>query len=240
MSLIRKGAQLALRLVCRSRWVTYLVFGVRVPRLATSKDYYFDSTTPGQVWKARKYLTKESRVLDLGAGSSALIGLSLWKNPGCHVISSDLNPDLVRSSRAAVELNKAPIKVYESRFFDGIDEPVDVVTFNPPYVKRSVAKARKMVARSSQWDGGDSGLDVIAEFLKECAGRPTPVTVLMGINRWHLDMDDITEVVKRTEGLSLDKVDSHWLLPVDIYVMRNQAGVEGRYVESSPGPLPKS
>ena len=50
------------------------------------------------------------------------------------MLVNDVRPDLVEKARANVSANRAPIRVVEARFFDGVGGDFDCVTFNVPYV----------------------------------------------------------------------------------------------------------
>ena len=73
--------------------------------------YYFDLTTFVLTRLLLKEIHKDNRVLDMGTGVSAIIGLFLWKHCGCHVISCDVNPEIVKLAQENIQFNNSPIDV---------------------------------------------------------------------------------------------------------------------------------
>ena len=79
---------------CRCRFLSRFIFRIDFHPLQ-KQDYYFDVTTPVLVQKAIKHLRRDSGVLDVGTGSSCVIGLSLWKRLGCRVMARDVDPEII-------------------------------------------------------------------------------------------------------------------------------------------------
>src|SRR4051812_6154244 len=66
---------------------------------------YFDVTTPVLVSAAARALGPGKRLLDMGTGAYAVIGLALWRRTGCDVVSTDIRPDVVAGAQANIEAN---------------------------------------------------------------------------------------------------------------------------------------
>ena len=207
---------------CRSRFLSHILFGIHFKRVG-GDDYYFDITTPVLVKKALESLVPDSRVLDMGTGSSCVIGLSLWKKVGCKVTASDINPEIIALARENIKHNRASVKLINSRFFDNINETFDIIIFNPPYVPTAKGKIRNLPdERRSQWDGGEEGTKVIETFLKELARLNYPLTALVGVNSWHVPKEKILELIKNQDSLSVEEIYRHFLLPVNVYTLRKE------------------
>jgi methylase of polypeptide subunit release factors len=230
MALLRSLVLGGVRAATRSKVLAHALFGVDF-RPLDEDETYFDVTTPVLVREAVRRLTRSSRVLDLGTGPVAVIGLALWNRLGCHVISADVNPESVRLAQTNVDRNRAPIRVVESTFFDAIDQDFDTVVFNPPYVPTETGERRGLSARfRQQWDGGPDGLAVIDAFLTAVAADDREPLVLMGVNHKHTPRGPLTALLGEHPNLRTEEVYRHPLLPVDVYVLRKRA----RYSEAQP------
>lgn len=219
--LVRGPAKFLVGRVTRSRWLASRLFGIRVAALPDPSLYYFDVTTRVLRDAASRHITSGTRVLDLGTGAAAVIGLSLWRHHGCHVIAADVNPALVRTARDNVTLNGAPVDVVESSFFDGVTGDFDLVTFNPPYVTTGHGDERGLAEEYRiQWDGGPDGTSVIHRFLDAVARHRARPLVLMGVNRWHATPERIDRLFRQHPSLRLAEVIRHRYLPVNVYVFQ--------------------
>jgi methylase of polypeptide subunit release factors len=196
-----------------SRALARWFFGVDFP--PSAGQGYFDMTTPALVRVVGPRLGRDSRVLDMGTGPFAVIGLALWRRCGCHVVSTDVDPDIVRRARENVAANHAPIRVVEARYFEGIDEEFDCVTFNVPYVP-TARLARPGDFRS---DGGPEGTSVIEGFLDALAARGRVATAYLGVNASFVPRRKVLPLVERREELRLREVVRSLVIPVDVYVV---------------------
>ncbi len=201
----------------RSRWCARWLFGVNFLPLE-GPDHHFDVTTIALVRRAAREVAPETRVIDLGTGSRAVIGLSLWKRSGCHVTAVDVNPDVLALARANIEHNRAPIRTVESELFENVPEDFDLVVFNPPYVPTAHGLDRLSEARRSQWDGGPDGLDVVRRFLDALCTRTHPLRCCLGVNVLHANHDAILEAIGRRDALALLASSRHPVLPVRVYI----------------------
>jgi len=204
----------------RSKAIAKWLFKVEFGPLSLS-DYYFDFGTMALVGRAKKTLAKKSKILDLGCGANAVIGLALWRAIDAEVLSVDINPTLVELAQAAVKRNGEPFNVCRSRFFDGIgDFDFEAVIFNPPYVPTEAAHAMGLPEdRASQWHGGSDGLAVADEFLCELAKIPRPVTALMSNNRMLVPRQRFSEFLATHKGLTKLAEWQHPFLPIDVYTL---------------------
>jgi hypothetical protein len=199
--------------VCRSRALASRLFGVEFPP-EDAGARYFDVTTPVLVSVVAPGLRPGMKLLDMGTGAYATIGLALWRRTGCEVLSTDVQPELVRKARANVAANGAPIRVVEARFFDGVDGEFDCVTFNVPYVPSSLVYGPDV-----QSDGGPDGTSVLEGFLDAFAARGGGATAYLGVNHLFVRREKIMPLVDCRPGLALEEVRRRWPWPVDVYVL---------------------
>ena len=115
------------------------------------------------------------RVLDLGCGTG-VVGIYAAKRGAKEVIQLDINPYAVLLAKCNSMINNVDSKTLGvvGNMFDPIIEKrqFDIIAFNPPYLP---VKDEGLIGKS--WSGGESGRDVIDEFLKvfdkflSCSGK---------------------------------------------------------------------
>ncbi len=184
-------------------------------------DRYFDVTTPLLVRAARRRLPPGGRFLDMGTGPFAVIGLGVWRRSGAEVVATDVHPRILERARAAVALNRAPIRVLEARFFEGLGEGFDVVAFNPPYVPSALAKDPSY-ARSFdfQSDGGEEGTDLIHAFVDAFAAGGGSAFGLVAVNGLLTPPAPVLARVRSRKDVQLVAVEKPPLLPLLVLVLR--------------------
>jgi methylase of polypeptide subunit release factors len=198
----------------QSRAVARRLFRIDFPPRDDPDARYFDLTTPVLVSMLAPRLRPHMRLLDMGTGAFATIGLALWRRTGCDVVATDVRPELVRKAQANVDANRAPIRVVEARFFDGVEGDFDCVAFNAPYVP-----SRFLSRSDPQSDGGPDGTSVIEGFLDSFAAKGGDATAYLGVNRWFVPRERVVPLVVRRAGLELAGVRRRWPWPVDVYVL---------------------
>ena len=65
-----------------------MLLRIDVPPIDADRRY-FDLTTPVLVRLVAPRVTASTRLLDMGTGAFAAIGLALWRRTGCQVVASD-------------------------------------------------------------------------------------------------------------------------------------------------------
>ena len=185
--------------------------------------YYFDMTTLVLTKLVLREINKADRVLDMGTGTSSIIGLTLWKQCGCYVVCSDINPEIVSMAQENVEFNQAPIQVKHSNLFENIEEDFDVVVFNPPYVptkKGTMSNLSKQF--QSQWDGGEDGSVIVKQFLDELQQIKRSVRVYVGVNYWYLPKEKFLPMIEIKKDLKLRKIYRHTFLPIEVFIIEKK------------------
>jgi methylase of polypeptide subunit release factors len=203
----------------RSRILARSIFGLPFPRLGPD-EHYFDATTLALRFELRHRIPRGCRVLDMGTGSAAVLGLWLWRARGCRVTCTDVDAAIVQRARESVRLAGAPIRVHQGSFFEDLDDAFDHVVFNPPYVPTAVGRRRELPERTrSQWDGGPEGTDVIAAFLEAFESAGGSAVAWMGVNHRHVSRADVERLCAQRAGIALRAVHARRWLPVDVYVL---------------------
>ena len=185
--------------------------------------YYFDMTTLVLTKLVLREINKDDRILDMGTGASSIIGLTLWKQCGCYVVCSDINPEIISMAQENVEFNQAPIQVKHSNLFENIEEDFDIVVFNPPYVptkKGTMSNLSKQF--QSQWDGGEDGSSVIKQFLDELQQVKRSVKAYVGINYWYLPKEKFLPMIEMKKDLKLRKIYRHAFLPIEVFIIEKK------------------
>lgn len=205
-----------LRQAARSRALARTLFGIDFPAHAPG-ERYFDLTTAALVRSAAARLAPGRRLLDMGTGLFATVGLATWKRTGCALVCSDRDPRIVERARVAVALNGAPAEVVCADLFDGLPGPFDVVAFNPPYVPTERLQSGERFRGQS--DGGGDGSDVLARFLQGFAADGRGHVALLGTNDLFVPRPRMEALVAAVPGLALERVERAPLLPARVYVV---------------------
>ena len=206
----------------KSRYAARLIFKIDFKPVKKGA-YYFDMTTLVLTKLVLGEINKDDRVLDMGTGTSSIIGLTIWKQCGCYVVCSDINPEIVSMAQENVEFNQAPIQVKHSNLFENIEEDFDVVVFNPPYVptkKGTMSNLSKQF--QSQWDGGEDGSVIVKQFLDELQQIKRSVRVYVGVNYWYLPKEKFLPMIEIKKDLKLRKIYRHTFLPIEVFIIEKK------------------
>jgi release factor glutamine methyltransferase len=156
---------------------------------------------------------KESRpvIVDVGTGSGC-IGISLAREiPGARVIASDVSKHALEVARRnAARHNVADrITFVETSFLDGIEEGVDIIVSNPPYVpsvsKLGLTPEVRDYEPSVALFGGVDGLDGLRSVLEGAVAKLAPGGHL--VMEFGCGQDDgVTDLVRGVDGLDVVKI----------------------------------
>ncbi len=203
----------------RSASLARMWFGVAVPKLGRD-EHAFDATSLAMTSFLRTRVPYGSRVIDLGTGSAAILGLWMWKRLGCRVTSVEIDEDIARRARETITLNAAPLDVVVGHLFERLHGAFDAVVFNPPYVATSSGERRGLPASTrTQWDGGEDGTSVIAAFCAAFAQQVLVERAFLGINRRHVTRETMDARLASHPQIELRERSPHFCLPVDLYVL---------------------
>lgn len=105
-------------------------------------------------------------VLDLCTGSGAVaiaIACEAAKEKNITVTAADISEEALEVARNNVRLNKANVTVVKSDLFENIYGKFNIITANPPYVKRAEIDTLQREVKDFEpriaLDGGEDGLD---------------------------------------------------------------------------------
>jgi release factor glutamine methyltransferase len=120
------------------------------------------------------------RVLDLGAGSGALLCALLAEFPAARGLGVDRSEEAAAVARANVEAcglaQRADVRVGD--WTDGVDGPFDLIVSNPPYVPSGEIADLPREVRDhdprAALDGGADGLDALRAIIPASAALLSP------------------------------------------------------------------
>jgi release factor glutamine methyltransferase len=150
-------------------------------------------------------------IADVGTGSGC-IGISLAREiPGARVIATDLSPHALEVARRNAVRHDVSERIMfvETSFLDGIDEGVDLIVSNPPYVP-SVSRPG-LIPEVRDYEpsvalfGGEDGLAGLRSVLDASASKLAPGGWL--VMEFGCGQDDcVTDLVRDASGLDLVKI----------------------------------
>jgi len=150
-------------------------------------------------------------IVDVGTGSGCIAIVLAREIPGARVIATDLSRHALEVARRnAVRHGVAHrIRFVETSFLDGIDETVDIVVSNPPYVP-SVSQPG-LIPEVRDYEppvavfAGEDGLDALHSVLIGAAAKLAPGGWL--VMEFGCGQDDcVVSLVEGVEGLDVVKV----------------------------------
>lgn len=201
----------------RSRWLAERLFGGRYAELEGG-DRYFDATTLTLRACLPRCLRRDMRVLEVGSGSFALLAAWLAARVGCEVCATELDAATAERARAQVDRQGAAVDLRQGAFFGDFEGPFDAVIFNPPYVPTRVGQARGLSeAHRAQWDGGDDGTRVLAEFLEALQQRTDWTRAFLGVNGQHVSRERVLEFIGKHDALGLAGLHERFWSPSTVY-----------------------
>jgi release factor glutamine methyltransferase len=150
-------------------------------------------------------------IVDVGTGSGC-IGISLAREiPGARVIASDVSKHALQVARRnALRHNVADrITFVETSFLEGIEEGVDIIVSNPPYVpsvsKRGLTPEVRDYEPSVALFGGEDGLDGLRSVLEGAVAKLAPGGHL--VMEFGCGQDDgVIDLVRGVDGLDVVKI----------------------------------
>ena len=150
-------------------------------------------------------------IVDVGTGSGC-IGISLAREiPGARIIATDLSKHALEVARRnAARHNVADrITFVETSFLDGVEEGVDLIVSNPPYVPSVSRKGLTPEVRDYEPSvalfGGEDGLDGLRSVLEGAFAKLSSGGWL--IMEFGCGQDDcVTELVRGVDGLDVVKI----------------------------------
>jgi release factor glutamine methyltransferase len=129
-------------------------------------------------------LAKGARVVDVGTGSGAVALALKHERPDLTVVATDVDSEGLAVARANAQRLGLDVVFVEGDLLDQVDEPVDAVLSNPPYVAdaewRSLAPEISRHEPPSALLGGEDGLEVIRRLIPAAAALAPFVALEVG------------------------------------------------------------
>ncbi|MCR4605148.1 MAG: peptide chain release factor N(5)-glutamine methyltransferase [Eubacterium sp.] len=102
-------------------------------------------------------------VLDMCTGSGC-IGISLAKLGNCKSVTvSDISDEALNAAKKNAEINDTEVSIVNSDFWNNIHEKYDIITCNPPYIKKDIIPTLMREVKDYEpvlaLDGGEDGLE---------------------------------------------------------------------------------
>ena len=150
-------------------------------------------------------------IVDVGTGSGCIAIALAREIPGARIIASDVSKHALEVARRnAARHNVADRMTFvETSFLDGIEEGVDIIVSNPPYVpsvsRRGLTPEVRDYEPSVALFGGEDGLDGLRSVLAGAMAKLTPGGHL--VMEFGCGQDDgVTDLVRGADGLDVVKI----------------------------------
>lgn len=155
--------------------------------------------------------TGRPRIVDVGTGSGCIAIVLAREIPGARVLATDVSAGALAVARrnAARHGVLDRVSFIETSFLDGIENGVDVIVSNPPYVPSASKPAVTPEVRDYEPHvavfTGDNGLEGVRSVLRGAASKLAPGGWL--IMEFGCGQDDsVVSLVHAVDGLDLVKV----------------------------------
>jgi release factor glutamine methyltransferase len=151
------------------------------------------------------------RIVDVGTGSGCIAIVLAREIPGARVVATDVSPHALAVARRNAERHGVVERMafVETSFLDGIEEGIDVIVSNPPYVpsvseRGLTPEVRDYEPRVALFSGED-GLDGVGSVLRGAASKLRPGGWL--VMEFGCGQDDcVVALVESVAGMQLVKL----------------------------------
>ncbi len=127
-------------------------------------------------------LADGSRVLDVGTGSGAVALALKHERPALRVTGSDVSEDALAVARANRDRLGLDVELVHADLLTGLGEDWDAILSNPPYIAEGDRAGLPRDVRDHEPGGalfgGEDGLDVVRELLRQAAATRAPLLAL--------------------------------------------------------------
>jgi release factor glutamine methyltransferase len=146
----------------------YIKEGVLVPR---------DDTEP-LIDIAMKELQKfdNPNIAEIGIGSG-IISITLAKKIKAKFIATDINPIAIEVTKQNLKLHNVDIKLYLTNLLDDVDEKIDVIISNPPYVEEEWEFDALKYEPKEALFAKDNGTYLLKQIVKEGLKREVKLII---------------------------------------------------------------
>jgi methylase of polypeptide subunit release factors len=205
------------------RWLAQRLFKIKIPK--NIKGPYWDFTTLLMKKALREHLDSSMSVLEIGTGKVAILTAYLGKISKAATGGVDISSDFVASSRETLKLNALEkIRIVQSNLFSNVSGCFDLIFFNSVYIKSDWGNKYLAAYNDNSWNGGVSGLEVIADFLSSCLPHlKRNGSVLLGVNSFYLKEAEISSLIAES-AFELAGVMKKITNPSRIYILKAKTG----------------
>ena len=226
--LIRANALLR-RIFYRSRVVTRLVFAYW-PSPARDDISFFELCSLVMRQALVRELRDGLRVAEMGTGPYAVMALWASSRWQLELVATEIEPRWADLAHRAAMRRDARLQVVCSDLLDGVEGPLDLVWFVPPFIAEETFVQEMKLAGIDDADqlgllrlrtcGGKQGWELIERFYGEAEPRlATGGKALVVINRYQQQLSTI-EALAAEVGLAREHEVTLPLLPYSVLVVR--------------------
>ena len=131
-----------------------------------------------------KKFKEKIKIAEIGVGSG-VISITLSKLfPNFSFIGSDINPVAIEIAEKNSKLHNQNIKFYLTNLLDNIDEKIDVIISNPPYVEKSWQNEKLKYEPKEAIFADDNGTSILKQIVKLAIEKKVKLLICeMGYNQ---------------------------------------------------------
>jgi release factor glutamine methyltransferase len=115
--------------------------------------------------------------VDVGTGSGCVAVSLAVHQPDLKITAVEISPQAARTASKNIKAHQVDdqVKVVNGNLLDGVDQAVDLICANLPYIPTKTLKTLDVYKREPTLalDGGPEGLDPIAELIEQAVGKLT-------------------------------------------------------------------
>lgn len=180
-----------------SKTFTRAIFGLEVS--PNDRPLYWDYSTLLVHQEMHRWVRDGMRVLEIGTGEHALIGLSARARYDIDLTCTDLIPEAIDHAKRTAERNRLEVDFRAGDLFEPVadEKPYDLIFNNPPYLTPDIPDSVVVGTQDAPYaDGGEDGMHVIRRVLHEAPPFLAPGgKVLMATNRFYVAAREIDTVI---------------------------------------------
>ncbi len=136
----------------------YIDRNVLTPRMETEK----------MVEYAIRYAPKNSRLLDLGTGSGAIVVAIAKHRPDLEVWATDISSKALEVARRNVETHQVDVELVSSNLFERVTDRFSTIVTNLPYLREDADLMPEVQNEPSvALFGGKDGLELYRQFFEK-------------------------------------------------------------------------
>jgi len=130
-----------------------------------------------------KFKNQKINIAEIGIGSG-IISITLAKKITANFIATDINPIALEVTKENIKLHKVDIKLYLTNLLDNVDEKIDIIISNPPYVEEEWEYEALKYEPKEAIFAKDNGTYLLKEIIKEGIKREVKMIICeMGYNQ---------------------------------------------------------